>query len=96
MAQNFRMLIRREKDNIHIELKGDFDGTSAFELYNALKDHSAKVGRIIINTGGNSSILPFGVSVFERLCSNNRGLHYLKIEGKYRKAIKSQDIGFHP
>ena len=95
MAQNFRMLIRREEDNIHIELKGDFDGSSAYELYNALKDHSAKVGRIVINTGGISSIHPFGVSVFKQLCSSNRGLHLFKIEGKYRKVITSQDIEFH-
>jgi len=92
MAQNFRILIRREKDIIHFELKGDFDGSSAFELYNAISDHSAKAVRIVINTGDISSIHPFGVSVFRQLCSNNRGLHLFKIAGKYRKAIEPQEL----
>jgi hypothetical protein len=43
---------------------GDFDGSSAFELFNALKDnlHSAKC--ILIDTNKLKAVYPFGREVF--------------------------------
>ena len=49
MAYNFRIFIRRNSDSLNLELRGDFDGSSAFELVNALKAHHGKVKKIMIN-----------------------------------------------
>lgn len=38
MAHNFKINIHRTIDNLYLRLMGDFDGSSAFELFNALKD----------------------------------------------------------
>jgi hypothetical protein len=38
VAQNFKMSMHRKIDNLSIRLMGDYDGSSAFELLNALKN----------------------------------------------------------
>ncbi len=64
MAHNFKINIHRTTDNLYIRLMGDFDGSSAFELFNALKDnlHSAKC--ILIDTNKLKAVYPFGREVF--------------------------------
>jgi hypothetical protein len=39
MAQNFKISIHRTFDNLHIRLMGDFDGSSAWELINAIREN---------------------------------------------------------
>lgn len=64
MAHNFKINIHRTTDNLYIRLMGDFDGSSAFELFNALKDnlHSAKC--ILVDTNKLKAVYPFGREVF--------------------------------
>jgi len=64
LAQNFKICINRTTDNLYLRLNGDFDGSSAFELFNALKDnlHSAKC--ILIDTNKLKAVYPFGREVF--------------------------------
>jgi len=37
MASNFQLLSYRNKDSLNLQLYGDLDGNSAFELINTLK-----------------------------------------------------------
>ena len=37
MASNFRILKHQNGDNLHLKLAGNFDGTSAWEVFNTLK-----------------------------------------------------------
>jgi len=64
MAHNFKINIHQTTNNLYIRLMGDFDGSSAFELFNALKDnlHSAKC--ILIDTNKLKAVYPFGREVF--------------------------------
>ena len=39
MAQNFKISIHRTIDNLYIRLMGDFDGNSAWELINAIREN---------------------------------------------------------
>jgi anti-anti-sigma regulatory factor len=64
MASNFRVLVHRNCDNVHLKLIGDFDGSSAHELINLLKDSVGKSGRIFIHTNQLRRVHPFGQSVF--------------------------------
>ena len=72
MASNFKILIHRNSDNLHLKLMGDFDGSSAHQLLNLLSKNSPNASRIFIHTSCVKSIVPFGRSVFR----NN--LHLLK------------------
>ena len=66
MGANFRITTRRKGDNLHLQLKGDFDGTSAMELIYTLKENVGVVEKIYIETNGISELVPFGRDVFQK------------------------------
>ncbi len=83
MAHNFRINTHQTTDNLHINLLGNFDGSSAYELLNLLKDNLNSTKRILIDTNNLKKIYPFGREVFNR--------YFLKLR-KYR--IRVQFVGF--
>jgi hypothetical protein len=64
MAQNFKISINRTSDNLYIRLKGDFDGSSAFELFNTLKANLNSSKCILVDTNKLKAVYPFGREVF--------------------------------
>jgi hypothetical protein len=64
MASNFRISIYRNSDSLELKLMGDFDGTSACELLNVLKEKCNVANRIFVNTSGLKDIYPFGQDTF--------------------------------
>ena len=66
MANNFKVICRKERDTLHIHLKGDFDGMSAYQLLRVLKVHAGMVEKILINTASLKVIHLFGKNVFYR------------------------------
>ncbi len=64
MAPNFRISMHRNSENLHLKLMGDFDGSSACELLNVLKENCNGVCRVIIHTSCLKNIYPFGREVF--------------------------------
>jgi hypothetical protein len=64
MAHNFRISINRTIDNLYIRLLGDFDGSSAFELINAIKENQNNFKWILIDTNKLKKVYPFGREVF--------------------------------
>ncbi len=64
MAPNFQITFNRVENSIHLKLQGDFDGTSAHELINLLKDKSHGTSKIHIHTDGLKDIHPFGLTTF--------------------------------
>lgn len=72
MAANFRISAHRKSDGLHLKLMGDFDGTSACELLNALREKPKRTERVIIHTCGLREICRFGKDTFQK------NLHTLK------------------
>jgi anti-anti-sigma regulatory factor len=64
MASNFRILKHLNGDNLHLKLAGDFDGTSAWEVFNTLKINCRKVSKVIIHCSCLQKMDPFGQYVF--------------------------------
>jgi hypothetical protein len=64
MAHNFKININRTTDNLYIRLKGDFDGSSAFELFNTLKDNLNSTKCILVDTHKLKAVYQFGREVF--------------------------------
>ncbi len=79
MAQNFKISTHRTIDNLYIRLVGDFDGSSAFELLNALWENLNGAKIILIDTYNLKEIYPFGREVFY--------YNFLKIKNQ-RKRIR--------
>ena len=92
MASNFRILIRRNNGDLHLKLKGDFDGSSAFELINTLNAHIGKVGKIVVDTSGLSHVHPFGMDMFLENCSLiRRPSHALYFTGKFANTLENKE-----
>jgi anti-anti-sigma regulatory factor len=56
-------------ENLHLRLIGDFDGSSAFELLDILKNRAHAVQKVFIHTSGLMDVHPFGLGVFEKRAS---------------------------
>jgi anti-anti-sigma regulatory factor len=65
VARNFRICVFRNDNYIRLQLAGDFDASSAFELINFLKEKCDGVALIFVDTTELSHIYDFGKSVFE-------------------------------
>jgi len=69
MANSFHMFTHKTTETLHIKLTGDFDGSSASELVNALADNQNRYYQIFINTTELNNIHPFGQEVLLRRLS---------------------------
>ena len=83
MASNFRIFSHRNSDNLHLKLKGDFDGSSAHQLINTPKEQNGNVSKIFIHTCNLSSMDPFILEVFQKNFSVNKLSDRLTFTGEY-------------
>jgi len=66
MANNFKISVLKKSADLHIKLKGDFDGMSAYQLIHVLKNHSNTCTRIFINTSSLNAVHMFGKNIFHK------------------------------
>ena len=80
MASNFHLFQIPNRDSFHIHMRGDFDGTSAYELINALKNQNMAYFSVYIDTNDLNQIHDFGLDVFIRnLLGGNRSRNLIFI-----------------
>ena len=60
MASNFRISNKRDRRALYLSLRGDFDGTSAYELIHSIREQGTGVSEVYIDTCGLNLIHPFG------------------------------------
>ena len=83
MASNFHIYSFKTRDSLHLKLAGDFDGTSAYELINALTEYGNGFHEIFIDINDLKLIHPFGRDVFQKnLRSSNKLYRNLIFIGK--------------
>jgi len=70
VSSNFKILLHRNDDNLHMKLSGDFDGTSAHELLNHIGKSCPKFTSIFIHTDCLKKLIPFGLGVFKSNLNN--------------------------
>jgi hypothetical protein len=88
MASNFKISFRRDNMKFQLLLAGDFDGTSACELLNILKEKCGNANHVAIDTTGLRRIYPFGRDTFRNNLYNIKDSHIrLKFMGKNAKLI---------
>jgi len=67
MASDFKILVHRNSENLHLRLTGDFDETSAHQLLNALEENCANVRKIFVHTSCLKKIYnPFAQELFQK------------------------------
>ena len=90
MASNFQILSCKTRDSLHLKLDGDFDGNSAYELINTLRDHGTEFSQIFIDTNNLKTIHPFGRAVFQKnLSILNKKLSNLIFIGENGRKISA-------
>ena len=52
MAADFRILVHRQGESLHLKLLGEFDSLSAHQLIHSIEKNSLGVGRVFIHTSG--------------------------------------------
>ena len=88
MAPNFKIYSHKNEENLHLKLKGDFDGDSAKELCNVLEKYCSHVKKIFIHTCSLSSVHPFGRDVFQKKYGHsNKVMRTLVFTGEYGNII---------
>ncbi len=73
MAANFKILTHRNSDNLHLNLTGDFDGSSALQLVHMIKKYSKGTCKIFVHTDNLKSIHTFGEAMFQAELSDLNG-----------------------
>jgi anti-anti-sigma regulatory factor len=69
MGTNFKILIHRNENCLHLKLHGEFDGKAAQELLNILRHRGLKKSRVFIHTSSLSQVQPFGTALFKDRCA---------------------------
>ncbi len=91
MGKNFKFLSDNTRDSIRLKLYGDFDGSSACELINALKNHRNGSNQIFIDTNNLNTIHPFGMDVFKRnLGALDINKKNIIVTGKHRLSLEQR------
>jgi hypothetical protein len=60
MADNFRISVHRNSENVHLKLMGDLDRGSAYLLLNMIKRNCQQAQKVFIHTNCLGHIDPFG------------------------------------
>jgi hypothetical protein len=98
MSSNFNYFTYRIGGSLHIQLFGDFDGSSACELINALGEYGADFSQIFIDTNDLQTIHPFGGEVFQnRYSAISKQTGNIIFIGKHKYKIDPQksELGFY-
>ena len=64
--RNLLIIQDKAKDSLYLKLAGDFDGSSAHELFNTLIEHGAGYYQIFIDTNELKTIHPFDIEIFQK------------------------------
>jgi anti-anti-sigma regulatory factor len=66
VASNFQLFSHKNQNSIHLSLYGDFDGDSAHQLVNALKQTCHDAVNVFIDTNDLNRVYSFGINVLEK------------------------------
>jgi hypothetical protein len=91
MANNFKFLSNRIRDRIRLKLYDDFDGSSACELINVLKNYRNGSYQFLIDTNNLNTIHSFGINIFKRnLSVLDININNIIITGKHRFSLEQR------
>ena len=91
MGKNFKFLSDSTRNRIRLKLYGDFDGSSACELINVLKNPRNVSNQIFIDTDNLNTIHPFGMDVLKKnLSVLNFNIDNIIITGKHRFSLEQR------
>jgi hypothetical protein len=95
MSANFQVGFQKKNGILYVDPKGDFDGSSAWELANLIQDHYDGDGPVVIDTHQLRNLCPFGCSTFKcRIRIGRVPAERLVIKGALGKEIAPEGCRF--
>lgn len=89
MKGKFEISYRRSRGNLHLYLKGDFDGICAWELMKTIKRQYNGTGRVFVSTDNIGEVLQRGVQLFKE----HMGPKIMPVDKLFLKGEKGLKIG---
>jgi len=65
MRSDFKIKFRKSCGNLHVYLRGAFNGICAWYLIKTIKKHYNGYGRVFVDTASLIEVLPDGVNIFK-------------------------------
>lgn len=87
MKNRFFLKTRMQHNDFHIQLHGPFDGSSAFELINTLKNKDHLLKSVFINTSHVTRVFPFGRVVLDARLPKRELRKRIHFTGKFARDI---------
>lgn len=95
MASNFKIFIQRTNGQLQLNLVGDFDATSAYELLDVLAQNLENINRVYIQTDNLKKIYPFGWEVFQNNLYKLKNHSFrMRFVGENARQIALTDTGY--
>lgn len=89
MSQKFELSSHRTNDILHLQLLGEFDGSSACELIKKIREVGSGASQILVDTTRVQGVHPFGKTVLQnRLGPVSRKLIGLAFTGTHKKEFE--------
>jgi len=90
MPAKFQLSSCLTKNILHVQLRGEFDGSAACELINKIEGDGSSASKILVDTTELRVVHPFGKTVFlNRIGPLSRKLFGLTFIGKYKDLFES-------
>ncbi|MCU0591713.1 MAG: hypothetical protein MUC57_09585 [Desulfobacterales bacterium] len=90
MSSKFQIVASLENDALHLQMRGEFDGSAACDLIRKLEEGRSTASQVLVDTTNLQRIHPFGKNVFDhrigRLSRTTPGLLFI---GKNRHYFQS-------
>lgn len=92
MAKNFRVSATESGyQSLALQLFGDFDGSSACELFNLLQENLKKNSKVAIDTDGLRTIDSFGLNVLlSRMSRLNHTRADIEVTGRFSGLFREE------
>lgn len=90
MAKNFRVCTRETGDRrLNLQLYGDFDASSAYELINLLNANADRNAKVAIDTDGLRTVNAFGLDLFlPRMARLNNKRVEVEVTGRFSRIFQ--------
>jgi hypothetical protein len=90
MPAKFQLSSYLTKNILHVQLRGEFDGSAACELINKIEEDGSGASKVLVDTTELRCVHPFGKTVFQnRIGPLSRKLFILTFIGKYKHQFES-------
>lgn len=89
MSPKFELSSHRTNDILHLQLMGEFDGSSACELVKKIREEGSGASQILVDTTKVQTVHPFGKMVLQNSFGQvSRKLIGLTFTGKHKNQFE--------